>query len=172
MRLWAEKSSHSFLGKSLSANFVSCHSILKGMLAYSFANHICSTKYATNAQLVMALIFLRNIKWASKTTIGNSLVVQWLELFTFTGKCVDSVLGWGTKILKVTLCSQNKQTKKIDCHYLSIIYATSICQMPVQSLNNYPEVIDLSLEPNHIFERYYLSVMVFPRKWCRGTWKF
>ena len=62
VRLLAEKSSHSFLGKSLSANFVSCHSILKGMLAYSFANHICITKYATNAQLVMALIYLRNIK--------------------------------------------------------------------------------------------------------------
>ena len=133
VRLLAEKSSHSFLGKSLSANFVSCHSILKGMLAYSFANHICSTKYATNAQLVMALIFLRNIKWASKTTIGNSLVVQRLELFTFTAKGVDSILDWGTKILKVTLCSQNKQTKKMTVitwvSYIQQAFVTCLCRV-------------------------------------------
>ena len=40
--------------------------------------------------------------------IGNSLVVQWLELQTFTTEGVGSVPDWGTKIPQAMQCSQNK----------------------------------------------------------------
>ena len=40
--------------------------------------------------------------------IGNSLVVQWLELQTFTAEGVGSVPGWGPKIPQAMQCSQNK----------------------------------------------------------------
>ena len=39
---------------------------------------------------------------------GNSLVVQWLELQTFTAEGVGSVPDWGTKIPQAMQCSQNK----------------------------------------------------------------
>ena len=32
--------------------------------------------------------------------MGNSLVVQWLGLGTFTTEGLGSIPGWGTKILK------------------------------------------------------------------------
>ena len=40
--------------------------------------------------------------------IGNSLVVQWLELQTFTAKGVGSVPGRGTKNPQAMQCGQNK----------------------------------------------------------------
>ena len=43
-----------------------------------------------------------------KTPPGNSLVVQWLGLCTFTAEGWSSVRGWGTKILQGTPGSQNK----------------------------------------------------------------
>ena len=33
-----------------------------------------------------------------KLHVGNSLVVQWLGLCTFTAKGLGSIPGWGTKI--------------------------------------------------------------------------
>ena len=36
----------------------------------------------------------------TKSFLGNSLVVQWLELGAFTAKGVGSITGWGTKILQ------------------------------------------------------------------------
>ena len=44
--------------------------------------------------------------------IGNSLVVQWLELQTFTAEGVGSVPGWGTKIPQAMQCSQKKSSQR------------------------------------------------------------
>ena len=43
-----------------------------------------------------------------KNTIGNSLVVQWLGLCTFTAVGPGSIPGQGTKIPQAAPCSQNK----------------------------------------------------------------
>ena len=42
--------------------------------------------------------------------MGNSLVVQWLGLCTFSAKGVGSVPGRGTKILEAAGCGQKNQT--------------------------------------------------------------
>ena len=36
----------------------------------------------------------------------NHLVVQWLGLCTFTAEGLNSVPGWGTKILQAARCGQ------------------------------------------------------------------
>ena len=43
---------------------------------------------------------------------GNSLVVQWLELWAFTAEGLGSIPGQGTKFLQASWCGQNK-TKQI-----------------------------------------------------------
>ena len=43
--------------------------------------------------------------------LGNSLVVQWLGLCTFTAKGLGSIPDWGTKIPQAAQWSKNKQTK-------------------------------------------------------------
>ena len=40
---------------------------------------------------------------------GNSLAVQWLGLHSFTAEGLDSISGWGTKILQATRHSQKKK---------------------------------------------------------------
>ena len=46
------------------------------------------------------------VKVNLKSSQGNSLVVQWLGLCTFTVEGLCSILGWGTKIRQVTQYSQ------------------------------------------------------------------
>ena len=41
-----------------------------------------------------------------KERLGNSLVVQWLGLRTFTAKVVGSIPGQGTKIPQAARCNQ------------------------------------------------------------------
>ena len=43
--------------------------------------------------------------------MGNSQVVQWLVLHTFTAKDVGLILGQGTKIPQAVRCSQKKKKK-------------------------------------------------------------
>ena len=43
---------------------------------------------------------------------GTSLVVQWLGLGALTAGGVDSIPGWGTKILHAMPCGQKKKKKK------------------------------------------------------------
>ena len=38
--------------------------------------------------------------------VENSLMVQWLGLYSFTAEGVGSIPGWGTKILQAVWCSQ------------------------------------------------------------------
>ena len=45
-------------------------------------------------------------KLIKMSTLGNSLVVQWLGLHVLTAKDVGSIPSWGTKILQITWCSQ------------------------------------------------------------------
>ena len=47
---------------------------------------------------------------------GNSLMVQWLGLQTFTAGGTGLIPIWGTKILLAMPHSQNKQTKLIKKH--------------------------------------------------------
>lgn len=42
---------------------------------------------------------------------GNSLVVLWSGLHTFTAEGMGSVPGWGNKILQTAQCSQKKKKK-------------------------------------------------------------
>ena len=44
--------------------------------------------------------------------MGNSLVVQWLEIHAFTDECEGSIPRQGTKIPQAMRCSQ-KKTKNI-----------------------------------------------------------
>ena len=48
----------------------------------------------------------------SETTMGDSLVVHWLGFHAFTAKGSGSIPGQGTKILKASKVTKNKQTKK------------------------------------------------------------
>lgn len=45
------------------------------------------------------------------TIFGNTIVVQWLELYAFTAKDLGSVCGRGTKIPRAICCSQRKKQK-------------------------------------------------------------
>ena len=45
-------------------------------------------------------------------SIGDSLVVQWLGLCTFTAEGTDSIPGQGTKILQAMQCGKKKKKKK------------------------------------------------------------
>ena len=45
--------------------------------------------------------------------IGNSPVVQWSGLHTFHCQDLDSIPGWGTKILQATQCGQKKKDKQL-----------------------------------------------------------
>ena len=47
-----------------------------------------------------------------KFSLGNSLVVQWLGLCTFTAEGVGSVPGWGTKIPQAVRRGQKEKKKK------------------------------------------------------------
>ena len=42
-------------------------------------------------------------------SIGDSLVVQWLGLCTFTAEGTDSIPGQGTKILQAMQCGKKKK---------------------------------------------------------------
>ena len=54
------------------------------------------------------------IKKKKKKTLGNSLVVQWLRLHTFTAVGLGSIPGRGTKIPQAVLHGQtNKETLNI-----------------------------------------------------------
>ena len=44
---------------------------------------------------------------------GDSLVVQWLGLLTFTDEGMGSIPGWGTKIPQAAQRGQKKKKKKI-----------------------------------------------------------
>ena len=55
---------------------------------------------------------------------GTSLSVQWLRLFASMAGALGSVLGWGTKILNASSCSQKKKKKKRkDVHETDISVA-------------------------------------------------
>ena len=43
--------------------------------------------------------------------MGNSLVVQWLGLCTFTTEGTGSIPGWGNKIPQAVWCSKKKKKK-------------------------------------------------------------
>ena len=45
------------------------------------------------------------------TIFGNTIVVQWLELYAFTAKDLGSVCSRGTKIPRAICCSQRKKQK-------------------------------------------------------------
>ena len=51
------------------------------------------------------------IKLYLKTKAGNSLVVWWLGLCSFTAKGPGSVPGWGTKILQALWRGQKYKQK-------------------------------------------------------------
>ena len=60
--------------------------------------------------------------------LGNSLVVQWLGLCTFTAKGPGSVPGRGTKIPQAMQHSQKKKIKNIVCG----IYPCIKCEVLIQ----------------------------------------
>ena len=41
--------------------------------------------------------------------VGNSLVVQWLGLHTFTAEGAGSIPGWGTKIPQAVWCGPSNK---------------------------------------------------------------
>ena len=47
-----------------------------------------------------------------KTSMGEFMAVQWLELHTFTAKGPSLIPGWGTKIPLAMQHGQNKTNKK------------------------------------------------------------
>ena len=47
-----------------------------------------------------------------KEILGNSLVVEWLELFHCHG--LDSIPGWGTEILQAVQQSREKKKSKLS----------------------------------------------------------
>ena len=49
----------------------------------------------------------------NKKCPGTSLVVQWLGLYTYTSRGLNSIPDWGTKILQAARCSH---TKKYTSH--------------------------------------------------------
>ena len=46
---------------------------------------------------------------------GNSPAVQWLGFHAFTADGMDSIPGWGTKILKTVQCGQRKKNMVSFC---------------------------------------------------------
>ena len=44
--------------------------------------------------------------------IGNSLVVQWLGLYTFTTEGMGLIPGWGTKIPRAVVRPKKKKKEK------------------------------------------------------------
>ena len=48
-------------------------------------------------------------KRSKNKSIGNSMVVQWLQLCAFTANGPGSIPGWGTKIPQTAQHSQKKK---------------------------------------------------------------
>ena len=56
--------------------------------------------------------------YVKKRGLGNSLGAQWLELHAFTAEGPGLIPGQGTKILKVSRCSQKKKKEGRKKHGL------------------------------------------------------
>ena len=54
------------------------------------------------------------VKNVKRQFTGNSLVVQWLELGTFTAKGPASIPGWGTKVPQAMPHGQKNINKQKD----------------------------------------------------------
>ena len=59
----------------------------------------------------MRLYYLfNNLSYLKKIFRGNSLMVQWLELCTFTSETLSSISGQGTKISQATWHNENRKS--------------------------------------------------------------
>jgi len=48
----------------------------------------------------------------SRNVPGNSLAVQWLELYSFSAEGMGSILGWGTRIPQTVWHDQARKKKR------------------------------------------------------------
>ena len=48
----------------------------------------------------------------SRNVPGNSLAVQWLELYSFSAEGMGSILGWGSRIPQTAWHGQTKEKRK------------------------------------------------------------
>ena len=62
----------------------------------------------------------------------NFLAVQWLRLGAFTAVGLDSIPGWGTKILQATWRGKNKTKLKILVHRASLVAQWLRICLPMQ----------------------------------------
>ena len=69
----------------------------------------CNAVHFTELKMSESWSFLL---W-SKNMIGDSLVVQWLELWASTAGGTGSILGWGSKILHALWHGQKKKKKNM-----------------------------------------------------------
>ena len=85
--------------------------------------------------------------WLSNWTTKNSLVVQWLRLYTPSAQGTDLIPGQGTKILHAALCGphQKKQERKIK------ILKKDIMQTISSVFKNFPL--------NHLLLCYFFLVL-------------